>query len=121
MDVSKLRGDISRDNLSVVIASNALDQIERRLGKELPFRLAMLQQVKAGTFTPTIYPAGSAEQQVATILQEYLDRFRSFQQAEQQIQTIRAVAEGRASSSDGILMTESMFTSKQENLAEQGF
>ena len=121
VNFTMLRGDISRDNLSIVIASNAFDQIEWRLGNKLPFRLAMLQQVKAGTFTPHIYPAGSAEQKVANILQEYLYQFRSFQQAEQQVQTIRAVAEGQASSSDGALMTESMFTRKQENLAEQGF
>ncbi len=92
---SLLQGDLSRDALSVVVATLIFDGLEARDGNRSTSRLTILQRVKAGNLELSAFKEGTSEYSYVKIIKEYLSSLSGFQYAEKEITQVRQTAEGK--------------------------
>lgn len=119
---SLLQGDLSRDALSVVVATLVFDGLEARDGNRSTSRLTILQRVKAGNLELSAFKEGTSEYSYVKIIKEYLSSLFGFQYAEKEITQVRQTAEGKNDFLGwSTLITEHMFKEKNDVLKSGNF
>lgn len=122
VNLSLLQGDLSRENLSVVVATLIFDGLEARDGKKSTSRLMILQRVKAGNLELEAFKEGTPEYSYVKIIKQYLSSLSAFQYAEKEINKVRQTAEGKNDFlGASTLVTEHMFKEKNDVLKNGGF
>lgn len=119
---SFLQGDLSRDALSVVVATLVFDGLEARDGQKSTSRLTILQRVKAGNLELSAFREGTPEYTYVKIIKEYLSSLSGFQHVEKEMSQVRQTAEGKNDFLGGsTLITEHMFKEKNDVLKSGNF